>query len=211
MEVVVHNKDATAFRGQLEVRQLPGTGAGGPPGRVRPAPGPGTPGPGGVPGLGEAVSARWRIPIEVPPGERRDVTPWIWWDPGARYEVHLLDESGRSVASMPLQGSMLSENHTLVGVLAERSIPYLRVLPGVRQGAVVALEAYPYVLPRSSSGWFGFDVVIIDGAAALQQLQQDQLEALRLWVKLGGTLVLGTGGDAAAIARALGPELFPRT
>ncbi|WPD18632.1 hypothetical protein [Thermaerobacter composti] len=106
---------------------------------------------------------------------------------------------------------MSSENNTLIAVLAERSIPYLRVLPGVRQGAVVALEAYPYVLPRSSSGWFGFDVVIIDGAAALQQLQQDQLEAPRLWVKLGGNLVVGTGGNTVAMARALGPELFPRT
>lgn len=75
VEATIRNKDATAFRGYLEVRQLP-SGSGGPPGQVGPTP-PGTTGPGGIPGLGEAVSARWRIPVEVPPGEDRLVVPWI--------------------------------------------------------------------------------------------------------------------------------------
>ncbi|HEY8416170.1 MAG TPA: hypothetical protein VIK99_10415, partial [Thermaerobacter sp.] len=148
VEVGIRNKDATAFRGHVEVRQLAGSGAGGAPGRVGPTPPPGTPGPGGVSGLGEAVSARWRIPVEVPPGEDRQVIPWVWWDSGAQYEVHLVDESGRSVASAPLQHRTAPPETTWVAVIGERSIPYLRTLPGVRGGSVIALEPYRYVLPR---------------------------------------------------------------
>ncbi|HEY8415412.1 MAG TPA: hypothetical protein VIK99_06545 [Thermaerobacter sp.] len=104
-----------------------------------------------------------------------------------------MDASGNSVASAPLQHRTAPPETTWVAVIGERSIPHLRILPGVRGGSVNAVEPYSHVLPRSSSGWFSFDVVIIDGAAALQQLQQDQLEALHHWVKLGATLVLGTG------------------
>lgn len=198
VQVVARNGEGTPFRGYVEVVQL-GSGLGGFPPGAAPA------------GGGDQVLARWRYPIEIPPGGVRSLAPLAPLQAGFRYEVHLVDQSGEKVASAPVGPVPAGDKDTVVAVAGGRPLPYLGALPGLRGGSVVVIETEPELLPRASGGWFSFDAVVIDGIDPLRRLEPAQLEALRLWVELGGTLVLGTGSDAAAMAQVLGPRLFPWT
>ncbi|HEY8487461.1 MAG TPA: hypothetical protein VIL38_00150 [Thermaerobacter sp.] len=157
--------------------------------------------------------ARWRYPVEVPAGASRTLVLPV---PVASrqgqlisLEARLLDEDGRAVAWARIPIGTGRPTDVLVGVLATRDIPYLAAVPAPRGELVIPERIDPHLAPRTAAGWANFDLVVIDGAAALRQLDGDQRDALRLWVKLGGTLLLGTGPDASHLAAALGPDLFP--
>ncbi|QIA27689.1 hypothetical protein DYI95_009340 [Thermaerobacter sp. PB12/4term] len=167
------------------------------------------------PGRGRAFvdAIRWRQPVEVPAGATRTVIVPVAIGPRETpvmgLDVRLRDERGQVVALAPLPVGRGRFSDVLIALLAERDIPYLGALPAPRGGSASVERLDPQLAPRTTVGWANFDLVVVDGAAALRRLDGDQRNALATWVQLGGTLLVGTGPDATAVADLLGPRVFP--
>ncbi|EKP95258.1 hypothetical protein [Thermaerobacter subterraneus] len=167
------------------------------------------------PGRGQAFvdAVRWRQPVEVPAGATRTVIVPVATGPRETptmgLDVRLRDERGQVVAFAPLPVGRGRPADVLIALLAERDIPYLAALPVPRGGSASVERLDPQLSPRTTVGWANFDLVVVEGAAALRRLDGQQRSALVTWVQLGGTLLVGTGPDATALAELLGPKAFP--
>ncbi len=70
------------------------------------------------------------------------------------------------------------------------------------------LPVRPRDLPEQWITWEGADILLIDDPEELS-LGSEQVEALRTFVRLGGTLVVGTGRNAAVLAESALEPLLP--
>lgn len=182
--VTVINDGSETFRGQVAVKQLASSGH---------------------------VPIEWRLVVEVPARAGHTYRLDLAWPVNGRsVQVTLYDAAGEIVAEQEVFAAIKPQRAPAVGFLGDRLPPFLQFVPlGLQGETPTVVHLSPGELPHQSGGLFPFGLVIIDGSAPLQALEQSQLRSLALWVRLGGVLFLGTGTDAGTMAQILGAELFP--
>lgn len=129
----------------------------------------------------------------------------------ATITVELRDDNGRllhQVVSNSL--SLLPSDGLLYGVVSEEpgKLEFLQRVTGGRTGASVAFLALPE-LPETAVAWEALDILIFHDVDTAQ-LTARQQEALQIWLRAGGQLVL-TGGAGWQKTTAAFADLLPVT
>jgi len=172
----------------------------------------------------------YTAPVELPKGSEKLYRLYV---PTAGYDQAVALELNGQSESRPAPGARVVDTDDLLTVVLSSNASVLSFLQGARAPVgrpdLSAAGAYPTPpaqtsssrapqvelarsqwgrVPESWLGWDGVDAVILteaDFGAASQQ----EIDALRQWVLLGGTLIVPGGAKSAAMASGSLGELLP--
>ena len=176
----------------------------------------------------------YTAPVEVPKGSEKLYRLYL---PAAGYDQTISLELGGQVASRQVQDARPVDPENLLTVVLSSNASALSFLQGARApvsaGTPSGAGGYPVPppppgggatparapqvelarsqwgrLPESWLGWDGVDAVILT-EADLGGASQQEIEALRQWVLLGGTLLVPGGTQSAAFGSGPLAELLP--
>ncbi len=166
----------------------------------------------------------YSVPIDLPKGARKSYRLIL---PTLDYRQRIKVEAGGEALVQEVPNiAPVSPEDVLMVVLSggEGALGFLKGTTAPLTGAVSAGPGGPPqtsggaefavaqsnwgTLPESWLGWDGVDVVVL-AAGDLGAADPKEIEALKLWVRLGGTLVVTGGARAASIADGAFGELLP--
>ncbi|MDP8904919.1 MAG: hypothetical protein M3N29_06340 [Chloroflexota bacterium] len=156
--------------------------------------------------------SQYGVAVSLPSGARQQhrlyaQTPLF----GSKLVVELVVD-GQAVATQDVPIRSHDVYSPVIGIVAERPEGFQRDVtaaahnPNFNQSTVIALT--PADLPWRVEAWAAIDRLIWQDVAS-EQLDRNQLAALRLWIGAGGRLVLLGGTTGAAALRAFPAELLP--
>ena len=182
VSVTLYGQDTAAFHGTLAVQTLENASE-----------------------TGQEVY-EYQYPVEIGLGETKDINVYI--PLGQRSsEIHVLlrDRTGKEVLSKTLFFETSRDvGRLLIGVLSDKP-GELRYLDGVSleygmvQSKILPLNERTF--PDDARGLELLDILVINSYET-DRLSDEQVNALKTWVKDGGTLLIGTGATAYS---SLGP------
>jgi len=169
----------------------------------------------------------YAVPVDVPSGSRkrhRLYVPEVRYGQEIRLDLSLFREARGLENLTPVEPKdmllvVLTENPSLLGFLQGARAPVGSSASATRveryssssssQAAHVALARVNWgLLPDSWLGWDGVDAVVV-AETGFADAGEDELEALRQWIRLGGTLIVPGGKQAATIADGPLGDLLP--
>jgi hypothetical protein len=153
----------------------------------------------------------FRYALDLPNGARKRITIPVVSSEANGSAALLLIADGTQLLRRPVRLDPISSSQLAVGVLSSEpallnSLGALTLRDG-RRVAVAHLD--PAGLPEDAALLAGFDVLFIHDVSTAD-LTTGQREALALWTRLGGELVVGGGSNAERTAPGL-DSLLPAT
>lgn len=119
-------------------------------------------------------------------GETKAVSQEIRWTGNSnRIMVHITDKKEKSLAAKKVKTSLLNQGECLIGILSDNKQEM-----GYWDSQKVAYLSKEDISSASAMGVM--DVLVIDNFNT-GDLEKEQYEAIKEWVELGGSLILGTG------------------
>lgn len=157
-------------------------------------------------------TATYYVPVSIGKGTTKKVTLMVPGENLSPSDVVMFMAGEKEIARMAVGGRRVDEDNLLVGVLATDpdTANFLGALPrNVYSNPVRVVPLSGEGMPDSSATLQTIDVLVLNNFAA-DQLKPEQIQAIRDWVKQGGTLVMAGGTHYSKIAGAFG-ELSPVT
>ncbi|MBD3293543.1 MAG: hypothetical protein GF393_11510, partial [Armatimonadia bacterium] len=167
----------------------------------------------------------YTVPVDLPKGTRKsyrlvvprlDHSTQIKLHAGTATDVKKL-QSANSTPPEELMMVVLSSTEGILGFLNGTPAPvsgtaafdYERMSSSQQSTSefVVAPASWG-ALPQSWLGWDGADVVVV-ADSELGEADEREIEAMRLWVRLGGTLIVTGGAKAPALSDGRLGDLLP--
>lgn len=122
--------------------------------------------------------------------------------------LNLTNQRGRVLSAYQLHTSKVDHEDLLVIEITDRATR--PSLPRMRGGLdnMVTGRLSPQSLPDHWAGWDAVDVVVLSSWPD-RGMAPDELQALRDWIQMGGTLVMLTGADASSYTDPAARALLP--
>ena len=166
----------------------------------------------GVLRLSSGVSgSTFGLPLQLPSGARQQHILYSQPTPLSTKIDVVLESAGAVVASQRLGIESDSAQHTRVYVMAERP----EALVGPIRAAADVLQTDPEIvaigvddLPSRMEPWSSIDILVWQDVDS-NQLSAEQIQALRTWVGLGGTVIVLGGSTGATRLGAFPADLLP--
>lgn len=153
---------------------------------------------------GDAAGPSVSQAVELPAGARKSVTLLLLHEAFTGPLTVQVSANGGVLAQTQVEAAVAPGGGSLIGVLAGSPEAAGRVIAGLGgRGANSTARLTAADLPTNPYALTALDALIINGAGT-RALSAEQVAALGEWVALGGTLVLGGGGTAAAVLEGLG-------
>jgi len=160
---------------------------------------------------GSQSRTRFGTPVDLPTGS--DKIYLLYAQPpgfGREIQVDLID-GDEAIATVKAEYSVRDASQLVVALVAERPqglLAGMDLLPDQRQQAPVTLALAPTDLPARVEAWGSIDRLIWQDVDS-NQLEPDQIEALRGWLAGGGRLIIAGGTAGPAVMSAFPDPILP--
>jgi len=160
-------------------------------------------------------SVRYIVPLDLPENSHKTYSLEVR-NPSQRQLILTLNGQSekrdirdiREVAAEDVLIVAISENPSLLQFLDRSALAYGGNIAKPAEGAVAIGHTIPGNMPHSWAGWRGVDIAVV-AAERLSEASPQEMDALRQWVQLGGSLIVNGGVFGPGMASGPLGEMLP--